>query len=108
MRSDSACQLPGVPATFGDSELPRASWGYGFAVRQPRAFAFYNGGLDPDIHSGDQMIRIKDLGNPDDPAIAPGSHYYHQGLEELLGKMAESGYPFWRSSATSATSACSA
>ena len=37
--------------------------------RIPLRIAFYNGDLDPDIHSGDQMIRIKDLGNPDDPAI---------------------------------------
>jgi hypothetical protein len=38
--------------------------------------------------------------NPDDPSIAPGAHYYHQGLEDLLGKMALSGHPLWRSAGT--------
>ena len=37
--------------------------------RIPLRIAFYNGGLDPDIHSGDQIIRLRDLGNPEDPAI---------------------------------------
>ncbi len=50
VRSMVTDQLPGIPAVFGDSELPRASWGYGFAVRQARAFAFYNGGL-PSEHA---------------------------------------------------------
>jgi hypothetical protein len=35
--------------------------------------------------------------NPDDPSIAPGLHYYHKGLEELLQKMALHGIPLWRS-----------
>lgn len=37
--------------------------------RIPLRIAFYNGGLDPDIHSSDQIIRLRDLGNPEDPAI---------------------------------------
>ncbi len=36
--------------------------------------------------------------NPDDPSIAPGYHYYHEGVENLLQKAAQSGYPFWKSS----------
>ncbi|MDA1194621.1 MAG: hypothetical protein O2894_05495 [Planctomycetota bacterium] len=35
----------------------------------PLRVAFYDGGLDPDVHSGDQIIRIRDLTNPEDPAI---------------------------------------
>lgn len=35
----------------------------------PLRIAFYNGGLDPDIHSGDQIIRIRDLASPDDPDL---------------------------------------
>ncbi len=40
--------------------------------------------------------------NPDDPSIAPGFHYYHKGLEDLLEKMAGAGRPLWRSARTSA------
>ncbi len=36
--------------------------------------------------------------NPDDPPVAPGAHYYHKGLEDLLEKMALAGFPLWRSS----------
>lgn len=35
----------------------------------PLRVAFYNGGLDPDVHSGDQIIRLRDLGNLADPAL---------------------------------------
>ncbi len=35
----------------------------------PLRIAFYDGGLDPDLHSDDQIIRIRDLSNPEDPAI---------------------------------------
>ena len=42
------------------------------AVLQPKIplrIAFYNGGLDPDIHSADQIIRIRDRRSPNDPAV---------------------------------------
>ncbi len=35
----------------------------------PLRIAFFNGGLDPDLHSGDQIIRIRDARNPADPAM---------------------------------------
>ena len=35
----------------------------------PLRIAFYDGGLDPDLHSDDQIIRIRDLSSPEDPAI---------------------------------------
>lgn len=38
--------------------------------------------------------------NPDDPPVAPGYHYYHQGIEDLLEKMALNGHPLWKSDQT--------
>lgn len=35
----------------------------------PLRIVFRNGGLDPDEHSGDQMIRLMDTRNPDDPPL---------------------------------------
>jgi CubicO group peptidase (beta-lactamase class C family) len=40
-------QIPGVPALFGDDEIPTASWGYGFTVVQERCFPYFVGGLVP-------------------------------------------------------------
>jgi len=35
----------------------------------PLRIVFHNGTLDPDVHSGDQMIRIKDMRNLDEPPM---------------------------------------
>ena len=43
--------------------------------------------------------------NPDDPSIAPGTHYYHKGVEDILEKMAAEGYPFWKTRTTTAAPA---
>ncbi len=35
----------------------------------PLRIVFRNGGLDPDVHSGDQIIRLRDTANPSDPPL---------------------------------------
>lgn len=35
----------------------------------PLRIAFANGGLDPDVHNGDLMIRLVDTSSPEDPAL---------------------------------------
>jgi prepilin-type N-terminal cleavage/methylation domain-containing protein len=37
--------------------------------RLPLRIVFHDGGLDPDTHSGDQLVRIRDRRNPDDPPL---------------------------------------
>jgi len=62
----------------------------------------YDEQIGPESYEITEASSIAPDPNPDDPSIAPGYHYYHKGVEDLLDKMARSGHPLWKSSSTSA------